>query len=373
MLQLHHTNAALPGKRLMRRSLWRSIPIRAARLCRALSAFGACAALGSAAAQQSTLPDPKPESAVTGILAAFQKYSVVGMMHGHGYKDVDDFILGLVRHPAFPDVVNDIVVECTNSRHQAILDRYIAGEDVRFEDARQAWEDVQPGCLDAHVSLFPLVRRINQRLAPEKRLRVIAGEPPMDWTTITREEIGRWLLRGIMGIGTTGNSRDSSMALVVAREVLAKQRKALLLYGTGHLLHQMSGGGVNLYERQRPGVTFVIDLLSTCPGARNDWRRELHDRAAAWPVPSIALIRNTSVADVREESLRIGDNIDAFLYLGPSDFALRQPTPSHVLADSAYMAELRRRHAGGASTRAQALIDPVAIREREANPFVCRQ
>lgn len=335
----------------------------AARLCRVLNVLGACAAFASAAAQQSTLPDPKPQNAVDGILAAFQKYSVVAMPHGHGFKDIDDFILGLVRHPAFPNVVNDIVLEGTNSRHQAILDRYIAGEDVRFEDARAAWRDVQPGSLDSHQSLFPLIRRINQRLAPAKRLRVIGGEPALDWTAITTEEIRRWFRSG---------ERDSSMARIIAREVLAKERKALVLYGGGHLYHQMDGTGVSIYERQYPGRTLVIELLVSCPGPFSETSREMERRATAWPVPSLALIQNTSFADMRDMWGRVGDNIDAMLYLGPGDLALRQSTPADVVVDSTYMAELRQRYVkGGASPRAWGLIDPAVIREGMVNPFAC--
>jgi hypothetical protein len=37
--------------------------------------------------------EPSPEPAVPAILAAFDKYEVVGMPEAHGFKDVDDFIL----------------------------------------------------------------------------------------------------------------------------------------------------------------------------------------------------------------------------------------------------------------------------------------
>ena len=47
-------------------------------------------------------------------LAAFDKYEIVGMSEAHGMKDVDDFILSLIRNPAFPERVNDVVVECGN-------------------------------------------------------------------------------------------------------------------------------------------------------------------------------------------------------------------------------------------------------------------
>ena len=59
--------------------------------------------------------NPVPEPAVSAIIAAFDKYEVVGMGEAHGGKDQDDFILSLIRNPAFAEKVNDIAVECGNS------------------------------------------------------------------------------------------------------------------------------------------------------------------------------------------------------------------------------------------------------------------
>ena len=64
--------------------------------------------------------EPKPQPAVPAILAAFDKYEVVGMSEAHGMKDVDDFILSLVRNPAFSEKVNDIEVECANALYQPV-------------------------------------------------------------------------------------------------------------------------------------------------------------------------------------------------------------------------------------------------------------
>jgi hypothetical protein len=81
------------------------------------------------------------------ILAAFEKYEVVGMPEGHGMKDVNDFILLLIRHPAFPEKVNDIAVECGNSLYQPVLDRYIGGEDVPFTEVRKVWRNTTVGVM----------------------------------------------------------------------------------------------------------------------------------------------------------------------------------------------------------------------------------
>src|SRR5580700_10543839 len=108
-----------------------------------LRSYGAATMLGLSVAACLLVPvitlaqsnDPQPEDATTAILAAFDKYDVVGMNAGHANKNQDDFILSLIRNPKLPGKVNDLVVECGNSGYQAILDRYIAGDSVSFEDA----------------------------------------------------------------------------------------------------------------------------------------------------------------------------------------------------------------------------------------------
>ena len=131
-----------------------------------------------------TASEPTPEAAIPAILAAFDRYEVVAMPEAHGMKDVDDFILSLIRDPSFPGKVNDIEVECGNSLYQPVLDRYIAGEDVPFTEVRKVWRNTtQSMCGQSGFfeQFFPLVRAINQKLPTTKRLRVLAGDPPIDW------------------------------------------------------------------------------------------------------------------------------------------------------------------------------------------------
>jgi hypothetical protein len=134
-----------PPVRIQRRNRSR----RVIRLCGALVLL--LTAVGHVAAQtQQTKPvgsEPNPESAISAVLAAFDNYEVVGMSVAHGMKDQDDFILSLIRAPAFPEKVNDIAVECGNSLYQPILDRYIAGEDVPFTEVQKVWRNTtQPMC-----------------------------------------------------------------------------------------------------------------------------------------------------------------------------------------------------------------------------------
>jgi hypothetical protein len=172
--------------------------------------------------------EPKPEDPTRAILAAFDKYEVVGMDAAHGNKDLDDLILRLLREPSFPRKVDDIVVECGNSLYQSVLDRYIAGGEVKLSEVRPVWRNTtQPMCSVSgfYEMLFPLIRRINQRLSPEKKLRVLAGDSPLDWSKV--KEQSEVML-----------DRDANIASVMEKEVLSKHRKALMLFGEFHLFHE---------------------------------------------------------------------------------------------------------------------------------------
>ena len=301
--------------------------------------------------QQQTKPpgaEPILEPAIQGILAAFDKYEVVAMPEAHDQKDLDDFILSLMRTPGFAEKVNDIEVECGNSLYQPILDRYIAGEDVPFTEARKAWRNTtQPMCgmSGFFEQFFPLVRAINQKLRPAKRLRVLAGDPPIDWQQVKSSEDVRKF-----------GSRNSTIASVMEKEVLAKHRKALMLFGTFHLFHTSPGSAVAAYEKDYPNLTFVISDLNTFDmklpvswpflsliPAKGTWLGAL-DLGHFYPAP-ISMDQECHVRNEFPKELQrpMADLVDAFLYFNPERLALKEQLPADVVLDSEYWAELKRR------------------------------
>jgi hypothetical protein len=299
-----------------------------------------------------------PGDARDAILAAFDRYPLVGgMSPAHGVKDTDDFLISLIRDPRLPDTVRDIAVEGGNSRYQPILDRYIAGEDVPLSDVRKVWRDTtQPnvGFATFYEQLYPLVRRINARLAPHRRMRVVACDSPVDWSAVTGpEDLAPY------------QDRDAYIAATIEREVLVKGRKALLLFGSDHLRH--GGGAAGIYERRYPAATFVI---ADHRGFAMD-NDTLERRMAGWPVPSLVPMRDTWLADLdsayyfQSPGDRGYPGVDGYLYNGPRDFLLHQPISSRTVLDTAYLAELQRRAdiTGGPG-------GPQAILQREATSSV---
>jgi hypothetical protein len=272
-------------------------------------------------------------------------------------QDLNNFIFSLIRTPAFSEKVNDIEVEFGNSLYQPMLDRYIAGENVPFTEVQKVWrKDGQPasGASAFVEQFFPLVRALNQKLPPGRRLRVLAGDPPVDWDQIkSTEDVIRLV------------HRDASIASVMEKEVLSKHRKALMLVGTFHLLHGVGGSAVSIYEKDYPNHTFVISEFGMFD---TDSPTLSSSPFATWPIPSLTRAKSTwlgalDLGHFIPPGIRIDqdcivhrefpkalqkpmeDFVDAFLYLGPQDLRLKEKLPADIALDVTYRAELQK---GGA-------------------------
>ena len=248
-----------------------------------------------------------------------------------------------------------------------MLDRYIAGEDVSIDELSQVWRDtvVSPQMTwDAPVyaRFFETVRAVN--LAAEKdgsqnTLRVLAGDPPIDWSVIDNRD-------QLLSIYNDPRlERDVHFARIVELEVLAKDRRALLISGGGHLTRR------NLWVspapnpspdtttvhllRNHPGSVFVVNTL----GGRVLDNVELVSRLAEMPHPSITVLQGHWIGDwpasdfagVRRynvegpgkwpfEGLAFSAVADAALFLGTT---FTDSLPQFGYQDEGYRLELNRR------------------------------
>jgi hypothetical protein len=308
--------------------------------------------------------DPQPPDAIQATLAAFDHFSVVALGMSHWQQAEADFSLALVHYPSFASAVNDIVIECGNPRYQDVLDHYTAGDSVPLNALQPAWRNTtQPGRCDPrqHKELLDAVREVNRHLPPSRRLRVLAGDSPIDWDRIHRPEDLRVFL----------SRRDIDFASVVEHEVLAKHRKALLVIGAAHVLRRPVSWRntptppaptvTMLLQRDFPGSTYVIAPHD----GFGDRLAEFEARFAAWPRPALMPLKGTWLGSVPAgvlfsgnirrvgadprlvedpyPDLRLEDLADAFLFLGPLSSLTRvefpDPTPGPP-----YERELARRH-----------------------------
>lgn len=290
---------------------------------------------------QITQPAPiLPVEPVGAILDAFRAHSIVALCDAHGNEQNHAFRLALLRDPRFAATVNDIVVELGNARYQDLVDRFVIGQDVPYADLRKAWQDTTVTTAGNNYAmmqeLFETVRTVNASIPRERRLRILLGDPPIDWDNVrTREDHQKWLAM-----------RDSYPAAVIQVEVLAKQRRALVLYGQ---LHFQRKNLFSNYDMQTWEAQTIVSLLEGATPTKvfTIWQEDLQKLPVdvrSWHVPSLALIRGTELgaADFtlyqqspparfkvvdgkmvqipRDEwrSLRAEDQLDALLYLGPA-------------------------------------------------------
>jgi hypothetical protein len=212
--------------------------------------------------------------------------------------------------------VNDIVIEFGSRLSQPILDRYINGEDVSPAELQQVWRNTTKVFAfesPIYAQLLAAIREVNRGLPPAHRIRVLAGDSPIDWTKVTTHE--QW---------KSYQPNDSSFAEVISAEVLAHNRRALVIMGGSHLSKSADPARdpntTMLVEREHPGAIYVA-LLDQ--GKRR--------------VP-----RETPPALVPTTPPYAGDYSDAILYLG-ENLTWAQPDWRQYQADPAYMKELDRR------------------------------
>ena len=254
------------------------------------------------------LAQPIPVEPIGAILDAFKTYDIVGLSAGEGHGDVAGpgaFVISLIKDPRFAPLPVDIVIENANARYQAVMDRYVAGEDVEATELGHVWNDTtQPLAMRAAGDIpatYQALREVNRRLPKDRQHRALLGDPPIDWDHVqVPADFRPWL-----------EQRDTNPAQVIRREALAKGRKALVVYGGGHLQRKQQASN---YVMDSPLAQTVISLLER-DGLRTFiiTRIEERDEAKSWPVPSLAIIRGTTIGaeDVRPLGLpRVSVNDD---------------------------------------------------------------
>jgi hypothetical protein len=137
-----------------------------------------------------------PLDPIDTIFKVFETYSVVALGEGaHRNIQSHEFRLSLLHDPRFPEVVNDIVVECGNSLYQDIMDRFTSGKDVAYDELRQVWQKTTQthGVCNAPIyeEFFRAVRELNATLPESRQIRVLLGDPPVDRERQSDEEYYR--------------------------------------------------------------------------------------------------------------------------------------------------------------------------------------
>jgi hypothetical protein len=274
-----------------------------------------------------------PVDPIGAIVEAARTHQLVAVSEEHGCEQLHAFLRVLVRDRRFADAFNDIVVEFGNAKYQDVIDRFVRGDDMPYDVVRQVWQNTtQPTHiwdLPVYEEFFRAVRAVNASLTPERRVRVVLGDSPIDWDQVhAREDVRQFA------------NRDRWAADAVAREVLARHRHALVIYGGTHLLR---GGGSLVGLLENEGADRIYTIWTHVSGAL----ATLQADAASWPKPSLVALRGTplgaapfgfySPAPPGRGDARMEDRIDAMLFIGdPSTLTTSHVTPA-LCADEAYI------------------------------------
>lgn len=189
----------------------------------------------------------KTQDALQNVIDAFKSANLVALGERHWAREDSEFRLKLIRHPAFAQTVTDVVVEFANPLYQDLLDRYVNGGAVPSTDLRKIWQDTtQPGAWDSPVykDFLHTVREVNAGLAEGRRVRVLAGDQPIDW--------------GQSPQPTLKDERDNSAASVIEKNVLKRGREALVLFGSAHIYRSRPGTVVDILRHNSNAKWFVV-------------------------------------------------------------------------------------------------------------------
>jgi hypothetical protein len=312
-------------------------------------------ALGMAAASMATpsgaaspARPAAPLDPISSLLDAARSRRVLALSEGqHWNEQGHRFRLALIRDPRFPDTFDDIVVESGSARYQEVMDKFIAGEPVADEQLRPAWRDTtQPNevwDIPIYEEFFRAVRAVNLTRPKSRRVRVLLADPPIDWSLVKdKDDILRWM-----------DQRDTHAANLVRTQVLAKGRRALLVFGDGHLFrHPAQPNVVSLLSRDAADAVFNVGAPTSADLTR------VEPGVARWPVPSLALLEGTRLGaeplgpyydvragadvppEVREQEwfkTPMERQFDALLYLGPPESITLAPVSREGCTDAAYM------------------------------------
>lgn len=239
----------------------------------------------SAVPQSSQEDSARPfqvQPAVDGILALFKRVPVVALGHAENMAQEEAFFSTLVRDPRFATEVRNVVAEFGGAHAQAIIDRYVDGQNVPFDELRHAWTDTagafapgEPPPL-GEVNFFATVRAVNQKLPPDQRIKVWLGDPDVDWAKI----------HSFADLQPYLGQRNAHMFQVLDQDILQKHRKALFLVGSAHLFGPavMNTVAARMARRYPGQMAIVSPFVGYIEPACN---AKFVAEAQSWPLPSL--------------------------------------------------------------------------------------
>lgn len=330
------------------------------------ASLSASAGMGSAESFTKTSGVSIPHAdAVTGILRILDSIPLVAIGDLHSAAEEGALYQKLIRHPQFGFKVDDLILELGNELYQNVADRYVNGENVPLDSVRMIWENTTQGPLltatsPMYTSIFHAVREVNSKQPRERRVRILLGDPAVEWRTVTRAQL--WSIHAKRGDRMRELTRDS---------VLAKGRKGIIIAGFRHLNRQPSPD--KTIDTKWGDLSMKVFVIRPHNGFGASTAR-YEPAIDSLPTGSLIRLRDTFLGDLEADEvdqatpapgeedgskrsptppqgmrsanagLKLRETADGYLYLGPfRELTVSRPDIDRIRGDASRLRELQLR------------------------------
>lgn len=289
------------------------------------------------------------------IIKTFQKCNIIGLGEGeHHLENSHQFFQKMFDNKVIQKIINIVIVEFANTNYQDILDRYIFGEEVPINELRKIWrESTQSvgrfGEATIYFELLKKIRSVNFTLPLKNKIRVLGGDPPIDWKTV----------RSLDDYNKSNCQRDIYPAELAIQYGINQSMKVLVIYAEYHITKIMDqttsdhSPNITTYVNDKyPAAMAVIAVL-------NPQEFQLERQTKNCTLYSIIDLDTDEIGNLPAEKYftkifdkngkvilfaghKIKELFDAFLYVGSSESWKRADFLKSVFTDDEWN-ELNRR------------------------------
>ncbi len=289
------------------------------------------------------------------IIRTFQACNIIGLGEGgHHLEDSHKFFQKMFDNKKIQETIDVVIVEFANVDYQSILDKYIFGEDVSIKELRKIWRE-STQCIGRfgealiYFELLKKIRDVNALLPKNKKIRVLGGDPSIDWQLIKTQEDYFKIIA----------NRDTLPAELAIDYGINQSKKVLLIYSEFHFvkindnrIHPEHQSITTIVNNKHSGAMNVIAVLDPSNFQIEAITKNL-------PLYSIIDLKTSELGNLPAEKYfkeifndsgeailfkgyKTKDLFDVFLYIGPSELWKKVDFPKAVFSDDEWN-ELNRR------------------------------
>lgn len=207
-----------------------------------------------------------PDTIFSALRRWQEEVDIIGLGEAHHVPTVVDCYSQLMLSNGFSQC-RHIVVEFGVQKHQALLDRYLAGSPITMDELAPIWRDSPLQALwayDCYRMFFHTIREINLTRPPHQHLHVWLAEPCPSDSSSDKSELSSF------AHGTSASGKEQSPSIrqamrthafvsLIERLIAQEKGKIVLIFGMRHLARIPVNGRTTLaHELIRRGRSIRI-------------------------------------------------------------------------------------------------------------------